>query len=268
VLGFGWAIFLIGVPTFTFAATQGTIQRRIFRAVFAGLVVGFIAAIFIPSIDVRSPGRRAWCANNLRNLAQAIYGYRQANGHYPPAYVADENGKPMHSWRVLILPFLDRKDIYEQYKFDEPWDGPNNRKLHHLVIDLYRCPSSSPGNETMTSYAAVVGPTTMWDASQAPGVKGVPDGEGNTLLVVEVADSGIHWMEPRDLHVGRMAPGINAKAGQGISSKHKGIANVAFADARVMLLQDDIKPRVLDALLTRDGGETLPPEDDWYGADE
>ena len=35
----------------------------------------------------------------------------------------------MHSWRVLLLPYLDRSDLYKAYDFTEPWDGPNNRKL-------------------------------------------------------------------------------------------------------------------------------------------
>ena len=59
----------------------------------------------------------------------ALQNYHQANGCFPPAYIADKNGKPMHSWRVLILPYLDRTILYKAYDFTEPWDGPNNKKL-------------------------------------------------------------------------------------------------------------------------------------------
>ena len=66
--------------------------------------------------------------NNLRQIALALQSYHQANGCFPPAYVADKNGKPMHSWRVLILPYLGFDDLYKAYDFTEPWDGPNNKK--------------------------------------------------------------------------------------------------------------------------------------------
>jgi uncharacterized protein DUF1559 len=59
----------------------------------------------------------------------AVATYHDTYGTLPPAYIADAEGKPLHSWRVLLLPFLEQRELYEQYDFDEPWDGPNNRKL-------------------------------------------------------------------------------------------------------------------------------------------
>ena len=74
--------------------------------------------------------------NNLKQIAMALQCYHQANGCFPPAYIADKTGKPMHSWRVLILPYLDRDDLYKAYNFTEPWDGPNNKKLATSRPDL------------------------------------------------------------------------------------------------------------------------------------
>ena len=74
-------------------------------------------------------GNRAACGDNLKHIAMALHKYRQANGCFPPAYIADKNGKPMHSWRVLILPYLDQDALYKAYDFTEPWDGPTNKKL-------------------------------------------------------------------------------------------------------------------------------------------
>ena len=85
------------------------------------------------------------------------------------------------------------------------------------------------------------------------------DGRSNTILVVEVHDSGIHWMEPRDLHVSQMPLAINPPRGQGISSGHVGGANVAFADGSVRFLTNEIAPQTLRAVLTRSGKE--PPGD-------
>ena len=80
------------------------------------------------------------CANNMKRIALALRNYHTAYGCFPPAYVADKNGRPMHSWRVLILPFLKEDPLYKQYKFSEPWDGPNNKKLIAVRVMFYTCP--------------------------------------------------------------------------------------------------------------------------------
>jgi prepilin-type processing-associated H-X9-DG protein len=196
-------------------------------------------------------------------IALAILNYRDKEGHFPPPYIADENGKPMHSWRVLILPYLEETALYNSYNFDEPWDGPNNRKLHDVVLDVYRCPSPDNSGSTNTNYAAVVGPGTIWEVGQETALKSIPDGASKTILVVEVGHSGIHWMEPRDLYIGQMSPNINPKAGQGISGSHKEGANVVFADGSLRFLSNSTPADVLAAFLTRDGQERIPEDDDW-----
>ena len=107
--------------------------------------------------------RRA-CMNHMRNVSMALQVYAtNNNGELPPAYIADENGKPMHSWRVLLLPCIGHQDLYDRYNFDEPWDGPNNSKLAALIRDVYRCTDEYDTDDTSpwTSFVAVVGPHTM-----------------------------------------------------------------------------------------------------------
>ena len=96
------------------------------------------------------------CHYNLNQIALALESYQTKYKAYPPPVVFDQQGRPMHSWRVLILPWLEQKAIYDQYRFDEPWDGPNNRKLHDLIVSPYACPSH-PGRRDSTSYVTVVG---------------------------------------------------------------------------------------------------------------
>jgi hypothetical protein len=102
--------------------------------------------------------RRSACVVNLKQIALALHNYHDTYGTFPPAYVADENGRPMHSWRVLILPFLESSDVYSKYRFDEPWDGPHNRLLADRMPYAYRCPSESRNSppSRITSYVAVV----------------------------------------------------------------------------------------------------------------
>src|SRR4030095_9667762 len=99
-------------------------------------------------------------------------------GSFPPAYIADKNGRPMHSWRILILPFLEEQALFSRYNFNEPWDGPNNRKLHGTTIALFECPADeSPNRPTgMTSYVLVTGPGTLFGDGVAPRLNDVVDG--------------------------------------------------------------------------------------------
>ena len=130
------------------------------------IVVGLIiAALLMPAVTFECR-RRPVCMENLRQIGIALQAYHDNYQCFPPAYIADDRGRPMHSWRVLLLPFLDQRDLYAEYRFDEPWDGPHNSKLHDRVVANYRCPGgrddpTSP-NETDTCYVVVVGPHTAF----------------------------------------------------------------------------------------------------------
>jgi prepilin-type processing-associated H-X9-DG protein len=219
----------------------------------AFLAVVCICLVLLPAvIDSRSVARRSSCTNNLHNILLAMRQYHDDHGCYPSSYIADADGRPMHSWRVLLLPYLDQKDVYDQYRFDEPWDGPNNRKLHDITLKPYLCPSQEPHPTTQTSYVLVIGPKTYWPTKGNGYFRDadIINGLSNTLLVVEVADSGIHWMEPRDLQIDQIPMEVNSDSGLGISSHHEGGANVGFADGSVRFLDNKTAPEDLRALLT------------------
>jgi hypothetical protein len=174
----------------------------------------------------------------------------------PPAYIADESGRPIHSWRVLILPFLEEEALYRKYRFDEPWDGPNNRLLHGQVVRVYECPAVSR-NTTETSYMAVVGKETAWPGAEAASPARITDGSSATLQVVEVGRSRVHWMEPRDLGFSGMPFKVNAKVPGGIRSQHQGRSHAMRCDGSVTALPNDISPAEVRALLTCAGNEDL-----------
>jgi prepilin-type processing-associated H-X9-DG protein len=218
---------------------------------------GVLVALLLPAIQAaREAARRATCTNNTKQVALALLNYEDRYGSFPPAYVADENGKPMHSWRVLILPYLEANDVYQAYDFDEPWDGPNNRKLAGRMPGVFRCPSS-PESGNDTNYVAVVGDETVWPGATGVARGQIKDGASNTILVVETSDSGINWMEPRDLTLDEAVKGVNPPAGPGISSHHPGGAVVGFCDGHVQFVDEDARPDALRALLTKDGKEDV-----------
>ena len=198
------------------------------------------------------------CSKLLKQIGLGLQNYHDFYGSFPPAHVADAQGKPMHSWRVLILPFMEHKPLYDKYRFDEPWDGPNNSKLHKEIVEVFCCPSRPKQQpRTETSYVAVVGPRTAWPGTKAVQLSDVIDGTSNTILVTEVTNSGIHWMEPRDLHVNQMPMAVNAERGQGISSPHPNVALAVYADGHTQQITKNTPTEILRALLTINGGEQI-----------
>jgi prepilin-type processing-associated H-X9-DG protein len=162
----------------------------------------------------------------------------------------------MHSWRVLLLPYLEQRAIYDRYRFDEPWDGPNNRKLHDAIVSAYVCPSHSRQGHS-TAYAVVLGPETAWRGAEAMRLGDIKDGTDGTILVVEGSALSLHWMEPGDPGFGRMGFTINGTTKAGLSSNHPGGADALFVDGSVRFLKDGIAPERLRARLTVAGGEDV-----------
>jgi prepilin-type processing-associated H-X9-DG protein len=227
-----------------------------------GLAVGFL----LPIVPAKRPIslRQADCENNLKHIGLALLNYHERYGSFPPAYIADENGKPKHSWRVLILPFMENQRLYEQYDFSEPWNGPNNRQLVGMMPKSYFCWSSSAGqNNGQTNYLAVIGPGAAWPGENNRTLSEFTDGAAQTIMVVEVANSKTNWMEPSDLHIDPFSSTPAANRKPGTAGSHPGGNNVVFADGSTGCLPNDLDPQVLHAMLTVDGGETI----DWYSSD-
>jgi prepilin-type N-terminal cleavage/methylation domain-containing protein len=173
-------------------------------------IIGVLVAILLPAVrSARGAASRSHCSNNLKQITLALHNYHDTFGSFPPAYIADENGKPMHSWRVLILPFLEKNNVYDQYRFDEPWDGPNNRKLLNSFTWIYQCPAHRlQSGETTTCYFAVVGPDTAWPGAEPRGLDDLPS-VSDTFFLVEGPPRKIQWSEPRDLTVKEAAALFN-----------------------------------------------------------
>jgi prepilin-type processing-associated H-X9-DG protein len=195
---------------------------------------------------------------NLKQLGIALQIYHDEWKCFPPAYVADESGAPAHSWRTLILPYLDQAALYEQIDFSEPWNSPNNRPLADTDPYVFRCPSDAAAGQFDTNYVAVVGPGTAWPGETCSKLSDFKDGTSNTILLVEVVNPGIRWAEPRDLHIVQMPMFLNPTLGQGPASNHAQGLNVLFADGSVRFLSDNTTSEELRALLTIAGGESVP----------
>lgn len=137
------------------------------------------------------------CASRLKLLSVALQHYCQEDGKLPPAYVADKAGKPMHSWRVLLLPCIEGSHLFDEYDMSEPWDGPQNRRFSSVSFWEYQCPCND-GAQSRTNYVAVVGKDTFWPGS-ARGVLPADGSARGKVLLIAMAQSDIRWAEPCDI---------------------------------------------------------------------
>jgi hypothetical protein len=223
------------------------------------LVVGGLAGLLIRAVDQAREAARASQCFCIKQIAVALYNYHDTYGSFPPAYVADATGKPMHSWRVLLLPFLEYSTLYQSYSMAEPWDGPNNRKLLDQRPSVYHCPSRVCG-PTLTSYVAIVGPKTAFPGSKATKLSDIRDGTSRTIMIAEVSNVDIAWTEPRDLDTESMSWVIDDPSKPSFSSPHSVGPAVIFADAMLRRLGRFQPAATLKALTTINGGEPVDME--------
>jgi prepilin-type processing-associated H-X9-DG protein len=191
----------------------------------------------------RQAARRAQSLNNLKQLALAMMNYLDANRHFPPAVLYGPDGKTPYSWRVALLPWLDQKALYDQYHFDEPWDGPNNRKLLEKMPAVFRCPTE-PAESKNACYFALVGPGTIFDGQKGTTPGEIVDGMSNTLLLVE-AKRDIPWTKPEDIAYDPDKPLPE------LGGFFEGGFNAAFADGSVYFPSATDSEKVLRALITK-----------------
>jgi prepilin-type processing-associated H-X9-DG protein len=222
----------------------------LFMYVFGCDAIGMMLSLWMPAVQAaREAARQAQCGENLKKIGSAIEGYRQKHGTFPPAFVADKDGSPMHSWRVLILPFLGEEKLFGEYRLDEPWDSPHNRALARKMPAVYRCPSEPDRDPSETSYAMIVGPHAISDGTTARRLSDIEDGGVNTIMVSEAANAAISWMKPRDLDTKHMLRESE------VSSPHGVKFNVLFCDGKV----GSVDEKSLKAMLSIDGRTAAKP---------
>ena len=173
-----------------------SILLKMFLVVLIGVV---LVALLLP--NVRRAGeaaRMTQCRNNLKQIGLALHSYHDDYGSFPPAYTVDSEGRPLHSWRTLLLPYLEHSNLYQQIDFSKPWNDPVNAAAFETSINIFQCPSSSiPKNHT--TYLGVSGPDSFFNATAARILSDITDGTSNTLTVVEVPhDQSVPWMAPQD----------------------------------------------------------------------
>jgi len=255
----------VTIPGKSFApggAKQSSGMSGVMIAVIIGLslaglcCVCVVPALLLPAVQgAREAARSTSCQNNLKQIGLALHNYHDVYRTMPPAVVTDENGRAMHSWRIFILPFLEADYIHSQYRFDEPWDSPNNSQFANQCPEVFRCPSD-PNNTSNCGYRVVMGKNTAWQENKAMGFRDITDGTSNTIAVVEVSNYQSNWMDPNELQMDSIPMAINSPAG-GIGSHHPDTVNILMFDASVRRLSEQLDPETLKLLLEHQDGKVI-----------
>lgn len=238
------------------AKSSTTLIMIILGGVCLGLLVccGILAALLLPAVQqAREAARRTQCKNNLKQIGLAMHNYHDTYRLFPAAHLNDDDGEPRLSWRISVLPYMDEASRYNRYQFNESWDSPLNATLANPVPVTYQCPSF-PKTGLNSCYAAITGDDTVLGSGKCVSIGSITDGTSNTLMIVEACKLGIHWMKPQDIDEDTF-PGMDNP--KGISSTHFGGAHVLMTDGSVRFLSNQISPITLNALITRNKGETL-----------
>ncbi|MCO6459331.1 MAG: DUF1559 domain-containing protein [Pirellulaceae bacterium] len=222
----------------------------------AGLLVcgGLLVALLLPAVQAaREAARRMQCQNNLKQIVLAMHNYHDTYNTFPPAYIADDNGRPMHSWRTLILPFLGDAGAMaaqSQYDFNYSWDSPQNQAAVQQMIPLYTCPSDTNVNTTMTNYVLVTGPGTAFIDQQGVRLANITDGTSNTIAIVEVTGASVPWAQPTDVSAAEFMQMQQR-------SRHPGGFQAALFDGSVRFISNTLDPGTLQKLLDPKDGQAV-----------
>ena len=179
-----------------------SIGDRIRVTADADVAMGLASSIVEP---VQESAIRSVCINNEKQITLALHNYHSSHTNlFPPAYSTGPDGKPLLSWRVLILPYLEQGSLYKEFHLDEPWDSPHNRALIARMPEVYRCPmeSAAAAREGKTRYVA---PRPEYLPPRRPagiGIKEITDGTSNTIAFIDGGDDrAVTWTRPDDWDV-------------------------------------------------------------------
>jgi RNA polymerase sigma factor (sigma-70 family) len=192
---------------------------------------------------------RTQSAANLKQIGKAMQDYVADHKTLPAHAIYSKDGKtPLLSWRVAILPYLDQKALYEEFKLDEPWDSAHNKKLIEKMPKVFEINRGEKG-DGLTYYQVFTGPDTVFDGQKKMRPADITDGTSNTLLALE-ARQPVIWSRPADLVLPRekdRMPPVGGLFTNGF--------NVVLCDGSVIFMVRDPQPKLLRSLVTPRGND-------------
>jgi beta-lactamase regulating signal transducer with metallopeptidase domain len=242
---------MLDVPTAILSGAKSEVEGNVVRVrsatdlTMADLTQKFATVV----VASRKAAQRSQSMNNMKQIGLAMHNFQDTFGRFPPPSLLGPDGKTPHSWRVALLPYLEQSSLYNEYKLDEPWDSPANKKVLEKMPALFRDPSdTSPAH--CSSYFVPTGESTLFSGHVGTPISQITDGTSNTIMVVQ-ASREIPWTKPDDVLISADAPlpKLGLPGSDGFEA--------GFADGSVRRIKASIVEATLRALFTRSGGEVI-----------
>ena len=208
--------------------------------------------MLLPAVSkVREAAQRTSSINNLKQIALAMHNYHSTYGAFPAAAICDKKtGKPLLSWRVAILQYIEEEALYEKFKMDEPWDSEHNLKLAKNMPKIYFHPKANKPGDDKTHYRLFYGKGAAFELNKPSGLAQITDGSSNTLMVVE-AEESVVWTNPNDL---AFDPAKALPKMLSIDGKF----SAAYCDGSVRTFKMPIDQEILKLLIQKNDGKFIP----------
>ena len=226
------------------------------------IVFGIVGWLLIPSAQrAVEERRRLGSISNIQQIAKALNAYRQDYGSYPTPTVTSSSGKPLYSWRVLLLPYLGYKGLSSRFQLDQPWDSPSNSLLVREMPPLFTIVGNNLALSLYESnYSFVVGPGTLFPTPFSDSVEEVFDEPSETILLVETKEGGLTWTQPGNLD-NSTGVGIGTRPVTDIGGNFANFVLVATVDGNGITLSPQTPIATIQAMLSPDGGEYVTIEE-------
>jgi prepilin-type processing-associated H-X9-DG protein len=240
-------------PEFNDSPAKPSSRRgvRLIELVVVLGIIGILIALLLPADRSAGPAAyRAQCTNNLKQIGIALKNYEQVHKALPPPYTVDAGGRPLHSWRTLILPYLEQEALYRTIDLAKPWNDPANAGALGASVPVFRCPVAE-GPANTTTYLAISSPNGCFFPGQSRRLSEITDAHEATLMVIEAGEeNAVPWMAPLDADeslVMSLRPNTDLH--------HAGGTNACFVDGGVRFLKAGTPPSVRRALISIAGND-------------
>ena len=216
-------------------------QRKTTAILMAAMIVSAIGVTFLAMRNSATESLTHYkpCNNGLRQISLGLYNYHEQCGCFPPPYTVDADGRPLLSWRVYMLPFLDEVDLYRKFRLDEPWDSPHNRPLSDEVVSAFRCRNQFGSDEPLTDFVYIVGEESPWHGNSRFQINDPEDPARRRVLVIEISGSSTPWAKPADLPYETARKGVTPRnaalsGNHQMTAEHKPGVNVLLEDGQCL----------------------------------
>lgn len=256
----GWYSWCLWDAGFAALLESIVVRFSLRRLLVVVLCLAVLLALLRSAQTARRTAMRLTAQGSLNQLSLALHNYHEVYGCFPPAITVDVSGRPMHSWRVLILPYMEEQTLYASYRMNEPWDGPNNSRLANQMPRMFRS-YTEPESTEFTNVVAVTGLGTAFPPGDTTALSDFLDGPGNSIMLTEISESKVPWLQPRDLEVANFAVGEPSDSRINISAVSWRRPLVVFADSiQAFTVRPGASIEELKALMTIAGSESVTKE--------